>query len=793
MPREGNGVRALYPMKETESLGETNSSSDSDIERVQDGHPWPKWRARWPLSLLVIVVGFGVAYFGLSFLRYLELYGTNWDLGVNMQAAWTTTHGYLMYESGDYESVRALSFLFIHPAYVLFPVAGIYFFAPYAATLFAIQGLALASSAIPLYRIGIRAGVRPTLLFAGLVVYLASLPVLSGFLYDFHWEAFLPMEFLWTYYLWERSRYWAAAIPAVVGSLTLEVFPVLIVALVAYFGWPHLRALLGKGSPRWSRFGATLRGPARPLIGLLALGVAGFVGPVMFSVYLLPKILGSGPIFESSGSGSYFGFLYVSFSSQLVGIRVLYWLTLLGSFGFLPLLNRQRLLILTLPWFLYTVAVTPNQAFTTLGYQYSLVAIGPLAIGFVEGLAIFAVTPQSRANPWLTPWTWLVLELPFVVLSFLDPSVLVRPTVDNCWIGLSVGSWALVGSGVWWLFWARRRRTAAPGRFQSHRGTYRFLKPGRAALIGAVAILVSANVMLSPLNTSNFRGPGSAAYSFTYAPNPVYGPLVSLADKIPTTATVVASDNLFPFVANNRHAYSLFWYPMTPPYWPFNATNLPGYVLLSTDQWFVPSYIESALYNSRDYGLAATLYYAAGYPGSVFLFELHYTGSVSVVEVDPFSPVMTLCPNALALGPSGVVRNAPGTLCGSTVQSQPASNLSGNNATIWYGPYATLLPGNYTVTISLRGNLSAPAPLSSPVVVMDANALGTPLWYSVAISANQLSPTNWTTFTYHFALTEPHPQAEWRGYIAGPHVGGVSEPGDIARQFIQVVDTSLAP
>ncbi|MGA7922555.1 MAG: hypothetical protein WCA77_01070, partial [Thermoplasmata archaeon] len=94
--------------------------------------------------------------------------------------------------------------------------------------------------------------------------------------------------------------------------------------------------------------------------------------------------------------------------------------------------------------------------------------------------------------------------------------------------------------------------------------------------------------------------------------------------------------------------------------------------------------------------------------------------------------------------------------------------------------------GQYTVTLSLKGDF--PFPLTSPayVIFMDASALGTSNWYAVYIPSSELSLTHWTNFTYTFVLSEPHPDAEWRGYISGATIRGTFVPGFSELNFIQV-------
>lgn len=772
----GNDVNATQ-------TGPTGDPSPSVASADSTRSAPSRWR---PLAILAgIVIASTLAYSLASWARYEEFFTSNWDLGINMQLLWTNTHGYLLYESGDYEFAHVNSFLYIHPTYIAIPISFLYRILPSAATLFVLQAGVVALSAIPLYLIGRQVRTPGWVLYAGLGVYLASFPILSGILFDFHWEAFIPAEFLWTFYLWDRGRYWWAALPATLSLVTLDVFPILIIALVAYFGYPLVRAYFASPRKNLHKIWSTLRGPALPLIGLLALAVAGYGIFFVVDHYVLPSVVGR-PSFPAPQSNFFLGLYWWSVSLDTVGPRLLYWLLLFAAFGFLPLVYRQRLLILSLPWAIYTVIMVPYAAYTTFGFQYSLIAVGPLAIGFVEGLG--AVTRAHRPGhpSGLTSWGWLLLLLPLLGASLTSSLLLIESTLTAQWLGLAIGLWLL--SGLLVLRYAARRRSLtkrSPSRITVTPRTRR--RGVQVACVSAIVVLAACNVALSPLNPANFVGAGEGGYSFNYSPSPSFGYMSMLVDKIPEGATVVASDNLFPFVANNPRAYSLLWFPSAPTYLPFNATHLPEYVLLSTSQGFaVPVFLNSVLYNQSVYGIVAMLYSSALYPGSIYLFQLGYSGSSDVVQVTPFPTKTVLCGNDFALGPSGVVVAEAGTRCGTVLESRPASNLSGNNATIWYGPYSTLIAGNYTVTISLEGSISPPGPSNAPILVMNANALGTGYWYYVVIQANMVSTTQWTNFTYHFQLTEPRPQAEWRGYLAGPTVNGRFIPGYDKLNFIEI-------
>ncbi len=738
---------------------------------------------REPFPLLGVVATFSVFYFVLSFLRFSEFYGSNWDLGINMQALWTNTHGSLLYVS-TISRFGSGSFLLVHTTYIAIPVSGLYALAPSAETLLALQAVVVASGAVPLYLIGRRRGVPPSLCYVGVLVYLGSFPILSALLYDFHWEAFVSVEFLWTFYLLQSNRFRWAFVAAVLGTLTLEVFPFLVVGIGLYFAYPYLREILTTRT--------LSRGARRPFLRLAVFVVVLLVLFLLLTYVrhnVIPEVTGTQLITTSSNPASIHG-LGISLwaGATLVGLsdRLLYWFLLAGAFGFLPLLYRQRLLILSFPWFAYTVFMAPNPAFARFGFQYAFIAAPPLAIGFVTGLGELGSQLRGARSSRGLGAGWPIMLLPPLVSGLWFSQALIGESTLGLWVA---GIAAVCIAAVYVVVRGVRRgvRSSPRARIQRLRRTLGSPWVLRLASVMAVVLLVAFNLAMSPLNTANLPSGLGNGYAFNYAPDASFAYMSEVVAPIAPSQTVLASDNLFPFVANNPQAYSLLWYPATQNGLPFNATHLPRYVLLSTSEWFaVPSFLVPELFNQGVYGIRDLLYSSAGYPGSIYLFELGYSGPSTVRQVTPFPHQMILCGNDFALGPSGVVRPYADSLCGEVVASSPSPDLSGNGPTIWYGPYATLLAGKYTVTVSLRGNLSGPGPANATILMMNANAAGTGFWYTIDITQNEISPTQWTDFTFQFQLTESHPSAEWRGYLSGYVNNGTFVPGNVQLNFIEI-------
>jgi hypothetical protein len=436
--------------------------------------------------------------------------------------------------------------------------------------------------------------------------------------------------------------------------------------------------------------------------------------------------------------------------------------------------------------------MTPNPVFTLFGYQYDFIAAAPLAVSFISGLGDFGAQLRGSPASRIPLPGWLLLLLPALVSGWWYSRTWIYQKDNSLWVAFIA---ACIVAVVYLGIWLARRLSASSHRawVASVRRALRSPTTLRATAVVAVGALLAFNVAMSPLNTANVAPGLGNGYSFYYGESPSFQYMPGIVANIEPGETVLASDNLFPFVANNNLAYSLLWFAPGTEVLPFNATHLPMYVLLSTYEWAeTPPFLVADLFNEGVYGMRDVVYSSYSYPGSIYLFQLGYQGPTDVEEATPYPTSMILCGHDFAIGPSGVIQPYAESPCNSIVQSSPAANLSGQGSVIWYGPYATLLAGNYTVTIALRGQPSAPAPASDPVVWMDANAVGTGFWYKLQVKADQLSPTQWTDLVFHFSLNESHPHAEWRGYVSGEKVAGTYVPGFVQLEYIEV-DYSPAP
>jgi uncharacterized membrane protein len=667
---------------------------------------------RW--LVVAILVYFAVAV-SLSWLRAIELQTTTWDLGLYQQALWTTAHGRALYETADVETGGFGSLLDVHTSFVLFLVAPIYGVLPYQTTLFVIQAAIVAVAAVPLFFLARDLTGSPRLgLVAGLM-YLAWSPTLSGNLYDFHPEAFLPLEIFALVLVWNRKRYVAGFAVAALAFATLEIAPVIVFFLGVFALLP---AGLSLGSVR-KRLARVVGRPVAELrawlhrpgvvpslaLVLLSAGVYGLLYALRVDVF--PLWFGTVPL-PVPASGYLIGVtpaqlgLALGNLSANFGAKVTYWLVLVALLAFVPVL-APRALVLTAPWFAFTMLST-NPNYVTLGYQYGLVAGSTLLVAFAFGL------PRAQRI---------------------------------------VGAW-----------WARAEQ--APERASlGERPPGSLVRRRRSVLILGLALLLAVNVALTPLNPAMQNAGFGAGYRVSYAMSPGTGDVQRLVALVPTSATVLASDDLFPLVANDPNAYTFLWGPDAALYLPFTWTNPPSFVLIAQDRTpAVLSWIATAIYDPTEYGVRGVAW--ASPAGTVLLFEHGYSGAPAEFGSTPVG-AGAFYGSAMASEPLGFAASEPGSSFPRVVESVP-----GAVGTVWSGPDLTLAPGNYTVEVSVRVSplTGFPTPNgSAPVAWIGAFAFGQPSYFGSSYPYDELDSTGFTNLEFRLPLTSPTIEFEVQGEL----------------------------
>ena len=570
---------------------------------------------------LVLLISLYTTLFSIfSYLRYADFFTYNWDLGINMQMLYSTLHGHLLYETADFQTMGVGTFLEVHSGYIAYFIAYIYAIEPIATTLFIIQSLVVSLSSIPLLMILKNVIKQRNLQYSVIFLFLFNFFIISSILYDFHWEAFVPVEFFTFFYLVINRRYKLSILIIILGALTLEVIPLLMAGLFAYLFLERVFInIYGKGVP--------LITDVKPIVSLIlmTLSVVVFFIIEVIQLFILPRYF---PVFSSKSTTA--GPLYSAFSLHFFGTQyftvLTYWLAILFSLGFISIFNK-RLILISLPWLIFTFFISPYYG-SFIGYQYGFIALPPIFISFIYGLRKMVSGDESSTkhiNTSIVKYSLLLFYLTFSAL-FIFMSFIYK----NTGLILSLSQYSIFLSFVTFVFplaiiFSMKITRSTKGRIKISRLKNNSIFNG---ILFFIAVLILVNISLSPLNTQNFQKTPMPGYSFLYYENPASSSMGQLISYMPTNSTVVASDNLFPYVANNLNSYSFMWYrnESVSRFFPFNSTHLPEYLLVDDYQFgFIPNYISKLMFTPQGYETVAYIN-NSGYPGNIYLLKLGYTG-----------------------------------------------------------------------------------------------------------------------------------------------------------------------
>lgn len=698
------------------------------------------------ITLLAAVIAlYAAAVAALSYLHYEDFQTFNWDLGIAMQSMWSTAHGGLMFNTGGLITLGYRSYLAVNSAFIGLPLALVYGIFPDALTLFLIQSIAFSLSAVPLFLIirfhaGSRSAALPLVL-----LYLSSFAVLSGLFYDFHWEAFIPLEYFSFYYLLARRRILLSLIPFAAGSLTLQLFPPLAGAVILLLVWNTLSGRRTGDERRWML-----------ALALYAVAAAGaFIALEAAQSLIASSPLTSGSTLHYISTGKFGSTPFQLFP----GLSLVYWLLLLSSAGFLPLLSPRHLL-LSLPWFVESVFLFSRYS-SFFGNQYSLIAFPPLFIAAAAGIGRIRDRSLPRRLllvPACAAAVSIFIAVTGVVRSLLDPEELWQLLIIAVLSPLAL--FILCYSSLFPVRYSIQGSTLL-SRMKGRRAVH-----AKTLLTALIVSLLLFNMVMGPLNPENYGATRFPGYSVSIHLNPSAAYLHDLTSLVSGRPTMLVSNNLMPYVANDPNAYSLLspYSKIKPPYFPFTPASLPEFVFTdSCEAGIMPSFILGDLFNSTVYGLRAYIF-NPGFPGTIYLFQLGYGAQpVSYVSVPPPSSYYFSYRN-LSTGPSGRVVADRTSMFGRVIESVNGRALQPgnvNNASIWYGPYITLLPGEYRVTFSLSGQGATPGAL----LYMDGSSYGLPYYYSSDVNATAVSGSGWSEISFTMNISLPFLMNEFRGYL----------------------------
>ena len=543
----------------------------------------------------------------ISYLRYINFYTSNWDLGIEMQMLGDNFHGYLLFEAGDFETYGVLSHLEIHSTYIALPFSFAYQELSEPIFLFTCQAIFFSISLLPLNAISHHYGLTDRQSLFVTIIYVSNVGFIASQMYDFHWMSLIPVEILTLFFSIVRKAYSASAALIVLGSLTLEVFPLLTLGVLLFF---YYEDIISKGKFRKNYL--TSRSLSIIALSVLSAGIFLLIKEAQYQIW--PAYLHN-IVAVSILKDNYPESLYpTTFSLYSTGSALLYWGILYSSLGLIPLFYRKHLLI-ALPWLYESIIVVPQYA--TIQDQYNFIALPALFIGL-----ILAISDANREPVKLD----IMLKIAFYTLLTCLSAVIVYESVYFYPPSLRIFFSVLTAFIALFAIKLASNSGSLKKFYNKHRSEVKY------ALGTLIILLVLFNFVIGPLNPSNEEKTVDSGYAFSYSMNPEYQYLVKMTSLVPKNASIITSDNLFPYVSADPNAFSFYWNTPTNLsfyiYYNLSVNFSFKYVLIDKSQLsYIPKDILTRI--KQTYAIESVLYADQPYPGNICLYMKGYTGPVS--------------------------------------------------------------------------------------------------------------------------------------------------------------------
>ena len=180
---------------------------------------------------------------------------------------------------------------------------------------------------------------------------------------------------------------------------------------------------------------------------------------------------------------------------------------------------------------------------------------------------------------------------------------------------------------------------------------------------------------------------------------------------------------------------------------------------------------EGELYPFLATALQNATYGVYAYSDGVMLYVRNYTGP-PVLFSDPYHA--TFYPNQLTTNGFATIVEDPTSSTGEALAC-----LHQSTYWFWYGPWAILPPGTFSITYRLKVSSIS----EGHVLTVDVLA-GQKVKVYVITGSNFTQPNEWQNFTYSFQLNAPAPNVQFRAYDPSPNL-------DIYLDYIAVQQTSV--
>lgn len=324
---------------------------------------------------------------------------------------------------------------------------------------------------------------------------------------------------------------------------------------------------------------------------------------------------------------------------------------------------------------------------------------------------------------------WLFMICNLLFLPLFEPLflLLTAPWFLATILSSGVKTWHLLGYQYGGAF------AAAPLFIASIYGAKRLLRENQRNWRLVFTITLSISVLMMPLNSLTENRLVGIAYEGLPRTTPHTATLNQVIHLIPENASVYTINNLFPQLSNRDNAYVYLpddvniEYVLADYKSVWNNHGIHGYKM---------SEILPELMSSGEYGIVA-------YADGVVLLKRGYVGGTLIYEKTHY----IYNHENLALRYGSKIYDS--TSKSGTVLVHRSSDLTG---TFWFGPYVSLLPGNYTATFRLKAdNINTDHLLTLCV----SRKLGTIVLASLEVKGSEFeSEMSWQSFSLSFSISQ---------------------------------------
>ena len=330
--------------------------------------------------LVLMILCYAIPMSIVTLLKHYLLFSTAWDLGIFSQSFWSTVNGRFFYYT--VEPWFGECFFAVHFSPILLFVVPFYAVYPHPETLLVLQSFVIALGVVPLYFLA-KDKLSERLAFLVAASYLINPLVIGANLFDFHFEAFIPVTLFSTIYFLKKRNLKLYVFSLFLSLMVHEYVAFFAVLIMAYETIVRIKCK------------EALRKIAPYVIITISLSIIWLVSASTVQTYLRSHETQSmniiAPVFNAAGNPvkllSYLGY---DFSEKF-----LYLIMLLAPLLFTPLLSSY--ISLTVPWLLFMFLLNYSPYYQT-GYQYSLLIIPFVYLSSIQGIGRIRSTSLKNIN-----------------------------------------------------------------------------------------------------------------------------------------------------------------------------------------------------------------------------------------------------------------------------------------------------------------------------------------------------------------------------------------------------------